>query len=224
MQNLKSFTTLRRFVRERAPQERCEICGAPISEDHPHLFEPSSRQLICACNSCLISMGNGAGTPYRRVPDRIRFLSDFQLGDEQWDSLLVPVGMAFFFYSSPAGRMMAFYPSPAGATESLLSLEMWAEIVKDNPALQDMEPDVEALLVNRLRSAADDRSGSRSAADDKGTQEYYLVPIDKCYELVGMIRTGWRGLSGGSEVWEEIEKFYAKLKEQSVNREKGLRA
>jgi len=41
------------------------------------------------------------------------------------------------------------------------------------------------------------------------------VPIDKCYELVGLIRTNWRGLSGGSEVWEAIGQYFAKLKEQA---------
>jgi len=62
-----------------------------------------------------------------------------------------------------------------------------------------MEPDVEALLVNRL----------------KGAREYYLTPIDKCYELVGLIRANWRGLSGGSEVWKEIAYFFDRLKAKS---------
>ena len=43
--------------------------------------------------------------------------------------------------------MTAFYPSPAGATESLLPLTAWEEIVRENPALREMQPDVEALLV-----------------------------------------------------------------------------
>ena len=46
--------------------------------------------------------------------------------------------------------MAAVYPSPAGATESLLPLETWDQIVAENPDLQSMEADVEALLVNRL--------------------------------------------------------------------------
>ena len=45
---------------------------------------------------------------------------------------------------------MALYPSPAGATESLLSLEAWQEIERENPQLTDMQADVEALLVNRI--------------------------------------------------------------------------
>ena len=31
-----------------------------------------------------------------------------------------------------------------------------------------------------------------------------IVPIDQCYRLSGLIRLHWRGLSGGSEVWEEV--------------------
>jgi hypothetical protein len=44
--------------------------------------------------------------------------------------------------------MIALYPSPAGATESLLSLDSWGDIVSGNPVLDDA--DVEALFVNRI--------------------------------------------------------------------------
>ena len=204
--DLKPFGALRRFVREQTSLERCEVCGVGLAEEHPHLFKPANRQLICTCEQCAISVGNQAGTPYLRVPQRARFLPDFQLSETQWDSLLIPVGMAFLFYSTPAGRVLAFYPSPAGATESLLSLETWAELGRDNPILAELEPDVEALLVNRLSSLGRAQGG---------TPEYYIAPIDKCYELVGLIRTYWRGLSGGNEVWEEIGRFFARLKGRS---------
>ncbi len=194
-----SFATLRRFVKPRTPRERCEICGADLYEEHPHLLEPTSRQLVCACNECAVSVGSRSGTAYLRLPNRSRVLTDFKLDDSLWDSLLIPVGMAFFFYNSPAEKVMAYYPGPAGATESLLSLEAWEEVVNDNPVLKELQPDVEALLVNRL----------------KGEKTYYLVPMDRCYELVGIIRTNWRGLSGGSEVWEEIGRFFDRLKAQS---------
>jgi hypothetical protein len=68
-----------------------------------------------------------------------------------------------------------------------------------------MEPDVEALLVNRVGSAR----GYTSA-------EYYLVPVDECYKLVGLIRAHWRGLSGGAEVWEEIAVFFNGLKQRAI--------
>jgi hypothetical protein len=203
-----AWSTLRRFVRERAPKERCELCSLELAPEHQHLLEPTSRQLLCACDACAILFSGEAEQKYKRVPRRMRFLPEFHLTDANWDSLLIPVGMAFFFQSTSAGQVMAFYPSPAGATESQLSLEAWQEITRDNPILETMEPDVEALLVNRI----------------KGAQEYYLVPIDKCYELVGLIRTHWRGLSGGTVVWEEIGRFYERLKQQAGYTSEGARA
>jgi hypothetical protein len=88
------------------------------------------------------------------------------------------------------------YPSPAGATESLLELEPWQELEAANPILKELEPDVEALLVNRVG----------------GVRDHYLVPIDRCYELVGLIRKDWRGLSGGTEVWRTLDGFFSGIK------------
>lgn len=96
------------------------------------------------------------------------------------------------------------YPSPAGATESLLPLETWEEIVNLNPSLKDMESDVEALLVNRIGHS---RGFTRP--------EYYLAPIDECYKLVGLIRGHWQGFSGGAEVWQEIAGFFEALRARS---------
>jgi Family of unknown function (DUF5947) len=197
------FGLLRQFIRRKGNAERCELCSAEVAAEHQHLIEPGSRKLICACDACAILFG-GMSTKYKRVPRRVVLLDDFHMSDGQWEGLMVPIGMAFFFRSTPRGRIDAFYPSPAGATESLLSLEAWTEIEKENPALKEMEADVEALLVNRI-------SGTRHAA----TPEYYIVPIDQCYKLVGLIRAHWKGLSGGAEVWGHIESFFATLKQQA---------
>ncbi len=116
--------------------------------------------------------------------------------DAAWEDLLIPINLAFFFRSSATGRVVAAYPSPAGATESLLTLEAWQQLEEQNPILKELEPDVEALLVNRVGQA----------------REIFRVPIDECYKLVGIIRANWRGLSGGSEVWTAIEAFRADLK------------
>jgi hypothetical protein len=40
--------------------------------------------------------------------------------------------------------------------------------------------------------------------------------MDICFELVGLIRVHWRGLSGGEELWNEIDAFFARLKKNSV--------
>lgn len=135
-----SFATLRQFVRERAAVQRCELCGAELASEHQHLVEPAGRQLLCCCDACAILFSSQESSRYRRVPRRIRFLPDFHMADAQWDSLMIPISLAFFFQSIPAGRVVAFYPSPAGATESLLDLGAWEELVRDNPILAELEP------------------------------------------------------------------------------------
>jgi uncharacterized protein DUF5947 len=198
------FATLRGFARARATIERCELCSAELRKQHPHLVEPNSRKIVCSCESCAILFDSEKGK-YRRVPSRSRFLPDFRLTDAQWEGLMIPINMAFFFYSTPAGKVVALYPSPAGPTESLLTFESWSELEATNPILNEMNADVEALLVNRVTRA---REGAEA--------EYYLAPIDECYKLTGLIRAHWRGLSGGAEVWEEIRSFFAELKKHST--------
>jgi uncharacterized protein DUF5947 len=195
------LATLRRLARKPGPRiERCELCGAPLPPEHEHLIEPAARKLACACGACAILFDGQAGARYQRVPRRIEILADFQLSDEQWESLHLPINLAFFFHSSSAGRVIAVYPSPAGATESLLTLEAWSDLVAANPVLAELKPDVEALLVNRVGPIRD----------------FIRAPIDECFKLVGIIRTHWRGLSGGTEVWKEISRFSAGLKDRSV--------
>jgi hypothetical protein len=199
-----AFAALRQFARKRALVERCEMCSKELAPEHEHLVEPVNRKLICACEACAILFEGQAGAKYKRVPRRVLVLQDFQLTDAQWDGLMLPIEMAFFFKSTPHRRVVALYPSPAGPTESLLSLETWADIEQTNPVLSEMQSDVTALLVNRVGHV-------RGAAPP----EYYLVPIDECYKLVGLIRTHWRGLSGGTEVWREIGGFFDALKKRA---------
>lgn len=208
-----SFDVLRRFVRRPSTAERCEMCSLELAASHQHLLEPSSRKLMCACEACAILFSNQGQTKYKRVPRRIRFLADFRMTDSQWDGLMMPINMAFFFKSTPLGRVAALYPSPAGATESLLSFDTWDEIAHENPVLESMEADVEALLVNRIGHA---RGFSNP--------EYYLAPIDECFKLVGLIRSRWQGLSGGTEVWREIGQFFMELKARSPQVSETLRA
>jgi hypothetical protein len=194
------LASLRRFVRPRAPQERCDLCGTGLAADHPHLVELASRRLACACDACAVLFTSQAAGRYRRVPRRAQFLPDFRLSDVAWQALELPINLAFFLHNSAAGKIMALYPSPAGATEAAVPAEAWQMLVEDNPVLRDFEPDVEALLVNRVAEA----------------RECYRAGLDICYHLVGLLRTHWRGLSGGTEVWGEIGRFFADLKSRSL--------
>ena len=177
--------------------EQCDLCAAPVPPGHRHIVDLTDRRLMCACRACALLFDSDAagGGHLRLVPTRRRRLDAFALDDERWARLRIPVDMAFFFRNTEAERVSAFYPSPAGPTESLLELEAWTELEAANPVLSEMAPDVEALLVSRARDM----------------REHWLVPIDDCYELVGLIRTRWRGFGGGEEVWAAIDRFFADL-------------
>ena len=180
--------------------EHCELCTEPIESDHGHLVDLEVRRLLCACRGCYLlftSEGAGGGH-YRAVPDRYLAFPGVRLSATQWDALQIPVSVAFFFVNSTLARVAAFYPSPAGATESLLPLETWDELLAAHPVLSTLQPDVEALLVR--------------ADPDVGGAECYLVPIDACYELVGHMRRLWRGFDGGREAHEELDGFFDRVR------------
>src|SRR6185295_11479605 len=143
----------------------------------------------------LFTAGGAGGGKYRAVPERCLDLGGNVLTAEQWERAQIPVDLAFFFFNSSLGRTVAFYPSPAGATESLLPLETWEEIVRANPRVAGLLPDVEALLVWKRPAGC----------------VSFVVPIDACYELVGIVRRHWRGFHGGEEAWQAIEAFFATL-------------
>ncbi|WP_028062028.1 DUF5947 family protein [Solirubrobacter soli] len=79
------------------------------------------------------------------------------------------------------GVPKAFYPSPVGPTESLLGIDLEVELADD----------VEALLVR----------GS----------DAWIVGVDVCFALVGLVRTHWRGLTGGADVRRELDAFFERL-------------
>ena len=189
-------------VREQgAPGEQCEMCAVPIGPQHSHLADIQGHRLLCSCRSCYLLFTDDAASRghYRAVPERYRSNPDFTMSAAQWDAMGIPVNLAFLFYQSDQTRYVAFYPSPGGATESLLDLAAWDEVVAGDPRLQELVPDVEAVLLRRL---------------DDGF-ECHLVPIDACYELVGIVRQYWEGFAGGEEVWRRIGDFFAGIRERS---------
>lgn len=196
-----------------APGELCELCGKPCGPEgtvtepgHSHVINSETRSILCACRPCalLFTRDGAAGGRYRTVPDRFLHDPDFGMSAAQWDELQIPVRIAFMFRSSATDAWVTFYPSPAGATESLLPLDIWAEVMDAHPALSEPETDVEAVLVQR---------GSDENGDDGF--EAFLVPITACYELVARIRMTWQGFDGGEEAHEQIEVFFEALRDRS---------
>ena len=100
---------------------------------------------------CALRFENVIEGKFKLIPRDARPLPDFQMSDAEWEELALPISLAFFFYDTPNKKMAAYYPSPAGATESLLPLTAWEALVAANPVLSNMRPDVETLLVNRVR-------------------------------------------------------------------------
>lgn len=178
-------------------EEVCELCGAPVPSEHRHLAEIKSRRLLCVCRPCSLLFDRPAAAEgqLRLIPDRPRRLDGLVIDDALWARLDIPVDMAFFVHSSLSARIEAFYPSPLGPTESALDLGAWGELAEANPVLREMAQDVEALLVNRTRQ----RPGN------------WIVGVDECYRLVALIRSGWRGFSGGGAVWGDLDEFFHRL-------------
>ena len=181
--------------------EVCEMCGVDIGEEHPHVVNIEARSMQCTCRPCyLLFAPEGAGRGrYRAVPERYLIDDGSDISEAQWDQLQVPVAMAFFFENSVLGHVVAQYPSPAGATESLLDLQAWQQIVAGNRLAAALLPDVEALFVHRSRE------GNKT----------YLVPIDVCYELVGRMRMHWTGFDGGAEARQDVAQFLERLTTRS---------
>jgi hypothetical protein len=204
------LAALRRIARSRptpAAGERCDMCTAALAATHSHVVDLHSRALLCACRPCyLLFTDEQAALHYRAVPERYLSLPDSALDERAWDELQIPVGLAFLFRNSVQGRMVAFYPGPAGATESDLPLPAWDRIVARAPQLALLRADVEAVLVRRPARPGDTRPA------DAGC---HLVPIDACYELVGRLRTRWRGFDGGPEAHQAIDEFFARVRSLS---------
>jgi hypothetical protein len=167
-----------------------------MGEAHSHVVDVRARSMMCTCRPCYLLFGReDADLAYRSVPDRYLRFADLRVSIGQWDDLAIPVGLAFFFSHSTMDRMVAFYPSPAGATESELPLDAWEQIVEANPELKTLRDDVEAILVRR----------------DADALAAYLVPVDACYELVGRLRSLWRGFDGGQDARAAMAEFFADL-------------
>jgi hypothetical protein len=180
----------------RGGHERCDLCGAGLALQHTHLFDVQRRRLSCACAACGV-LFDGDAKRLRPVRRKALCLQEFRITDAQWQALRVPVSLAFFSRSSVLDAVVVAYPGPGGAIESTVPPAAWQALVQDNAALAALEPDTEALLVHRQRETA----------------RYFLLSIDECYRLTGLVRSRWRGLTGGDGPEQVIEEFFRALGE-----------
>jgi hypothetical protein len=199
-QRAEGLAALRRLATREAVTAReplgeaCDLCGRGIPADHRHLLNLDERMIVCACETCWGLRSGDAS--FRPVGTRIVWLDAFDMPDDVWGSFQIPIGLAFFMFSSVTQCVIALYPSPAGATESELHFSSWNALVELNPVLADLEPDSEALVVNRT-------------ADPP---VYAIAPIDRCYMLVGLIKSNWQGISGGRGVEDAVAAFFDDLR------------
>lgn len=178
--------------------ESCDLCRTGVPADHRHMLNLELRQIVCVCESCWALRSGDA--EFRPVGSRTLWLKDFRLPDDLWANFQIPIGLAFFLHSSVTECVVAMYPSPAGATESELRFETWSELKAINPVLDDLEPDAEGLIVNRLSDPP----------------AYLIAPIDRCYMLVGLLKASWEGISGGPAVKEAVNGFFEDLRATAV--------
>ena len=178
--------------------ERCDICHTTVPDDHRHMLHLVDRRIVCSCEACWALYSGEA--EYRPTGMRTVWLDGFQCDAETWAAFSIPIGLAFFMRSTVTGTVVAFYPSPAGATESELPMKAWEALKAANPVLEQLDADVEALVVNRQ-------------ADPP---QYAILPIDQCYGLVGLIKSRWEGISGGSAIETAVPEFFAGVRERAV--------
>jgi hypothetical protein len=187
------------FKSSRPASESCDFCKAAISQSHQHVINVETRVVECVCDPCAVLFPNHTNAKHKRIPRTVHALPEFRMTEEQWEKLVIPIGIVFLYHSSRQRHVVGLYPSPAGAVESQLELGVWNEIERENPGLESLEPDVEGILIDRMRKP----------------HEYLRIPIDECFRLVGMVRVEWRGFTGGSAVRKRISSFVDSLKERS---------
>jgi len=180
--------------------EQCELCTLSLAPKHRHLLHLDERRILCVCETCWAVRSGDA--EFRPVGNRVVWLEDFALSPEQWASFQIPIGLAFFMLSTVSGGVIGLYPSPAGATECELELEAWERLCEDNPVLASLEADAEALVVNRLAEPP----------------QHAIVPVDVAYQLVGVVKASWEGISGGRATEQAVAEFFEGLRERALVR------
>lgn len=189
---------LRRLIRFDTAENACAFCQSSTAAHYRHLLDVPSRKILCACQQCA-SHVEPLEENFKLIPTTARRLSDFQMTDYQWDGLSLPINLAFFYRDNLSGEMAVVYPQPDGLVKDTLSNAQWAVLEEENPALAEMQADIEALLVNRVGFARD----------------YFIAPVDQCHELADRLLLRWRQGPDGEQAWGEIHEFFTALRKEA---------
>jgi hypothetical protein len=146
----------------------------------------------------LFDRREAAGGQLRRISDRRLRLAEVAGDELAWATFGIPVDLAFFV-ADDDGNVDAFYPGPAGTTRAPVDAGAWSALAVANPPIARMQARVEALLVRQ----------------HEARRAHFVVPIDDCFRLVGVVRSQWHGFSGGREVWRAIDEFFTALTERA---------
>jgi hypothetical protein len=182
---------------------RCGVCDAVIGRVHRHLLAVAGRALVCGCADCHARPDSDRHRAdpdrYLAVPDRYLAVPDRYLefaGDvldaATWDELRVPAGLAFVSRPAAGAGLVVCGPALGRTTEAELPEPVWERLVERHPSFAVLRPGVEALLLRRAGC--------------------FLVPIDACLELAGMLRTSWRGFDGGPAGAGSLASFFARVR------------
>ena len=216
-----SVDRLRRFVNRATDHSSCDLCRSELPDRHRHLLELVQRRMLCACDACALLFGDANGSRIRPIPESVTRI-ELNMSDQQWSGLGIPIGMAFFTVcdrevsresssirslspdvtvrhsaeaTTDAAPVQVGYPSPAGLVMSSVEQDDWLALIDANPAVGRLRPEVESLLINRLASR----------------QQAFVVPLDVCFELIGIVRRHWEGWSAGPDLQRAMDGFFDQL-------------
>lgn len=133
-----------------------------------------------------------------RRPGPVLAIKENRLGDCQdrsWPAIDSKPCKQAGEVTADSSAVQVGYPSPAGPVMSSVEQVDWRTLLDANPDLSRLRPEVESLLINRTARR----------------RQAFVVPLDVCFELIGIVRRDWNGWSGGPEVHRKIDRFFDQL-------------
>ena len=209
-------SSLRQLARPAAAADRDERRTAPAATARPARaatcaatrYRPtivtscsSPSAASCACARAAWRFARATPSCARRGT-RVVWLDDFELSDELWArSRSRSASPSSCATAPPAASSRSIRARPGRPSRSSTS-DAWEELGPPTRCSIDLEPDAEALIVNRMAEPP----------------QHAIAPIDECYRLVGLIKASWEGISGGAGPEEAIAAFFDELRARSASR------